>query len=173
MDERNDSVPLPAVLEQHYSELTKFLTQRLGCPTLARELIHDTYIRVRSLKQHPSLENPLAYLYRIVINLARDERRQAGRRAQHLNQDSNMEDLPDARPSIESEIDEHRELRLLQQAVDELPPRCREVFVLRKYHALEQALIAERLGISRSMVEKHLRKGLVYCRQRVKELGGS
>jgi len=48
----------------------------------------------------------------------------------------------------------------LVEAVNTLPPRCRAVFILRKFENLSQAEIAERLGISRNMVEKHLRHAL-------------
>jgi RNA polymerase sigma factor (sigma-70 family) len=58
-------------------------------------------------------------------------------------------------------------LALLAAAMDELPPRCREVFVLRQVEQLDQAEIARRLCISRNMVEKHLRKALLHCRARV------
>ncbi|BCA56576.1 RNA polymerase sigma factor FecI [Nitrospira sp. KM1] len=172
MDDQH-SLPLPATIERHYSELTAFLTRKLGCPTLAAELVHEAYIRVRNVGTKASIDNPLAYLYRIVHNLAKDHRRGLLRRASHISDESVPENIADERPNIEVHLDEQRRMAMLQQAVNELPPRCREVFELRKYHSMEQDAIAEHLGISRSMVEKHLRKALLYCRQRVQELSGS
>ncbi len=52
------------------------------------------------------------------------------------------------------------QLVLAQSAIDELTPRVREVFELRKVYGLKQREIAERLGISQSTVEKHIAKGL-------------
>jgi len=172
MDEQ-PSLSLQTTVEQHYGELTNFLTRKVGCPSLAAELVHEAYIRVRNLNGAPSVDNPLAYLYRIVINLAKDHQRKTVRRAQHVSQDPIPDEIADDRPNVEVHLDEQRRLAMLQRAVNELPPRCREVFELRKYHAMEQDAIAEHLGITRSMVEKHLRKALLYCRQRVQELSGS
>lgn len=50
--------------------------------------------------------------------------------------------------------------RGVYDAINNLPPRCREVFVLRRFHDLSPDDIAKRLGISRNMVEKHLRSAL-------------
>ena len=79
------------------------------------------------------------------------------------------EEVPDRSPSAETRIDARERLAILAGAVEELPPRCREVFMLRKVEGLDQAEIARRLGISRNMVEKHLRKALLVCAARLKE----
>jgi RNA polymerase sigma-70 factor (ECF subfamily) len=55
--------------------------------------------------------------------------------------------------------------------VDRLPPLCRRVFVLRKVFKLTHAEISEVLGVSHSTIEKHVAKGLVRCRDYLRELG--
>lgn len=44
--------------------------------------------------------------------------------------------------------------------MQQLPPRCRQVFIMRRFGGLHQEEIARRLGISRNMVEKHMRLAL-------------
>ncbi len=56
-------------------------------------------------------------------------------------------------------------------AVERLPPVCRRVFVLRKVHKLSHTEISEVLGLSESTIEKHVAKGLVRCREYLRELG--
>jgi RNA polymerase sigma factor (sigma-70 family) len=53
---------------------------------------------------------------------------------------------------------------LLYAAIEALPPKCRQVFIMRRFHDLSQDEIARRLGVSRNMVEKHLRLALERCR---------
>jgi RNA polymerase sigma-70 factor (ECF subfamily) len=55
-------------------------------------------------------------------------------------------------------------LRTLAQAIESLPPRCRDVFVLHKIHEWPQAQVAAHLGISIKTVEKHMRTALACCR---------
>jgi DNA-directed RNA polymerase specialized sigma24 family protein len=55
--------------------------------------------------------------------------------------------------------------------VDRLPPLCRRVFVLRKVYKLSHTEIAEVLGVSHSTIEKHVAKGLLRCRDYLREKG--
>jgi DNA-binding transcriptional ArsR family regulator len=45
------------------------------------------------------------------------------------------------------------------------------VFVLRKVYKLSHAEIAEVLGVSHSTIEKHVAKGLMRCREYLREHG--
>jgi RNA polymerase sigma factor (sigma-70 family) len=49
-------------------------------------------------------------------------------------------------------------------AIDALPSRCREAFVLNRIHGLSHEEVARQMGISRSAVEKHVMRGLHACR---------
>jgi DNA-directed RNA polymerase specialized sigma24 family protein len=52
-----------------------------------------------------------------------------------------------------------------------LPPLCRRVFVLRKVYRLSHDEIAEVLGVSHSTIEKHVAKGLIRCRDYLRDAG--
>jgi RNA polymerase sigma-70 factor (ECF subfamily) len=52
------------------------------------------------------------------------------------------------------------ELRKLQAALDQLPPRCREAFVLGKIEGLSGQEIAIRMGVTESAVSRHLALGV-------------
>jgi RNA polymerase sigma-70 factor (ECF subfamily) len=45
------------------------------------------------------------------------------------------------------------------------------VFVLRKVYQLSHAEIAQELGLSHSTIEKHVAKGLLRCRDKLRSLG--
>ena len=50
--------------------------------------------------------------------------------------------------------------RKLEAALDDLPARCRETFVLRKIDELSQREVAKKMGISEATVEKHMVKAM-------------
>ncbi|MGH8366261.1 MAG: sigma factor-like helix-turn-helix DNA-binding protein, partial [Pseudomonas sp.] len=60
-------------------------------------------------------------------------------------------------------------LEMLERALAELPPLCRDSFLLRKLDGLSHLQIAERLGISRALVEKHIVNAMKHCRARMRE----
>src|SRR3546814_1597359 len=53
-----------------------------------------------------------------------------------------------------------QELARLEAALDDLPARCRETFVLRKIDGLSQRETAEKLGVSEATVEKQMVKAM-------------
>jgi RNA polymerase sigma-70 factor (ECF subfamily) len=56
---------------------------------------------------------------------------------------------------------------LLDDAISELPEKCRNVFVLSRYEGLSHLEIAQRLGISNKTVENHISKALRVLRSKV------
>ena len=64
------------------------------------------------------------------------------------------------RESLESELLRDERNRLIQEAIDRLPPQCRAAFTLRVFHECSYKEVAERLGISAKTVEKHIARGL-------------
>jgi len=161
----HDSSTLSGFVEYYYGELVGYFTKKLGSSSLASEVIHETYLRVGTVRQHLSIKNPRAYLYRMANNLATDLYRKEQIRAKHIIAEPLEEYIPYEAPSAYQEVEGRERLTLLLQAIDELPPRCREVLIMRKFKEMEYQEIAQQLGISRNMVEKHLRKALQYCRQ--------
>jgi RNA polymerase sigma-70 factor (ECF subfamily) len=54
-----------------------------------------------------------------------------------------------------------QELARVAKALEGLPPRCRAAFELHRFGNLSYAQIAHRMGISISMVEKHVAEALL------------
>lgn len=58
----------------------------------------------------------------------------------------------------------------LKLAVSELPPRCRQVFVMHKFKHYTYSQIMTELNIAESTVLKHIIKAMEHCRKRLEEL---
>lgn len=65
----------------------------------------------------------------------------------------------------ESNLAAKQELAIVFQRIDSLPPRCKQAFVLYRLKNLSYQQIAEEMGISVSMVEKHLINAMAACRK--------
>lgn len=169
MNAKENPFKLSDVVEVYYNELVAYFTKKHGSSSLASEIVHETYLRVRRARIHFHIENPRAYLYRAATNLATDLFRKDQIRSNYVTSESPHEHIQDQAPSADTVVAAKERLALLRRIVDELPPRCREVFILRKFEELEYEDIARQMGISRNMVEKHLRKALQYCRIRLEQ----
>lgn len=156
------------VLESYYRELVSFLCARLGNRQAAEDVAHDAYIRVLERTGGNDIEHPRAFLYRTALNLVID-----GHRRGLLRQAEPLEVLDtDERffsPAPSQNMDLNQRLDLMQRALAELSQPCRECFLLRKLDGLSHPQIAERLGVSRSLVEKHIVNAMKHCRVRMRE----
>ena len=166
---RSPGESLSSAVQRHYEELQRFLTRKIGCPSLAADIIQDLWIKLRLGQPAGDIRYPRAYLFRVASNLAIDRIRQEKSRARIVGPMEEGDDAPSDQPSAETQMDYHQRLAILQRAIDELPPRCRDVFLLHKFAGLSHLEIASRLGLARTTVEQHVMRGLAHCRMRMKE----
>ncbi len=154
-------------MEIYYRELVRFLSAKLGDRQVAADVAHDAYLRVMERAGQEQIASPRAFLYRTALNLVIDEhRRNSLRRTENL--DVLDQDEQFFSPSPHRSLAQDQRLELLQRALDELPPMCRDAFLLRKLEGLSHDEIAERLSISQSLVEKHIVNAMKHCRVRMK-----
>ncbi|MDC7784863.1 RNA polymerase sigma factor [Rhodoplanes sp. TEM] len=158
--------PLLAAVVAHYDELTAYVQRKVGCPAAAADIMQETCLRL-VLSAGAAVDNPRAYLYRVAGNLATDHLRSGRVRDRTLVVGPVPDTVADSRADAERVLLARQRLAVIARAVEELPPRCRQVFVMRRFDDLDQGEIATRLGISRNMVEKHLRHALAHCARRL------
>jgi len=149
-----------------YGELRSFALRKVGCVSVAEELVQEACLRL-SATDSGKIQNPRAFLFHVIGNLIIDYRRREQTRARHEAFVAPDYECVDEAVDVEGQIGARQELALLSEAIKELPPRCRECFVLRRLQNLSQSEIAARLGITRGMVERHLRHAAVYCARRL------
>lgn len=153
---------------EHGEELQRYLTRRLNCAQTAADLTQEVFVRLMRSETAGTVENPRAYLYRIASNLLADHFRGVKRRAD-VAVTPLWEAVADEAPSPERAVLTRDELRRLERAIEELPPRQRDVMLLHKFDGLSYEAIAERLGIAKNTVMVHMMRALAHCRERLSE----
>ena len=156
------------LISRYSEELTAFARSQCRDKSHAEDIVHDTYLRYRKAAESVEIKNVRAFLYRIARNLIIDHARSSIRRQEkQAVLQSHFQNLQGDYEERESLIQQRQ--ALLKELVAELPQKCREVFILHKLKRLKHEEIAERLGISKSTVEKHVIKGLRHCRAGLKK----
>lgn len=158
------------IYREYCNELRKFLFSRLRCSEDAADVVQDAFVRVLMLGDDYEIQHPRGLLYRTALNLTVDRLRSRSARPDCTADFALAEDLAAEEPDPESVLDMQQRLQILQEAIAELPPKCRTVFMMHKFENLSYNEISASLGISRNMVEKHIIKALAYCRKRLDEL---
>lgn len=166
------------VLERYHRELLNFLTRQVKDRDTAADLAQESYVRVLSVQSSgQTVMDMRALLYRTARNLVIDQHRRSEVR-RHDDLGAIPEDQHPSAPQHlqpEEALASAQVIRAYVAAIEALPARCREAFVLHVFDELSHAQIAQHMGISVSMVEKHVVRGMVACKlceRRLREPAG-
>ncbi len=116
--------------QPHAHDIRQFLLRRLKYPETASDVLQDTFLRLMQSTPAAAIEHPRAWLFRIAANRVTDHLHHRQHRGDHLSDEEIRDDIPDARPFAETQIFTKQQVDFLKQAIAELPPKCREVFLL-------------------------------------------
>ena len=131
-----------------------------GAPD-ADDVAQDTCVRALDLPAPSNVRDPIRYLFRIARNLVIDRRRKRARDAL-LSESLAVLEYGSSDPADPERIlAGKQDLARVLSAIDSLPPRCREAFTLHRFGGLSYAAIARRMGVSTSMVEKHIAEAML------------
>ncbi len=175
-------VRLRPVFTRYYRELLHFLGRSVKDQHTAADLVQESYARVLvAQKNGEDIVDPRALLYRTARNLLIDRHRhdQVRRAAlgETVDTDEDEETLSQlaAPPAFEPEgaVASRQGVQALLTTIGELPVRCRQAFMLHKFEGLSHAEVAEEMGITVKMVEKHIKMGLQACRACLEQQAGT
>lgn len=160
---------LNRAIEAHYADIKAAVQRRGHSRGAASDIVHDLYIKLAEqpdvLKGKRSLR---AFLCRAAINLGIDRMRRA-QFEERLFSGTEVEALaiPAETAAPDHVLEVEARVAILRDAIGELPGRRRAVFILHRLHRLEPDQIAKKLNISRNMVDRHLRRALAHCLDRL------
>jgi RNA polymerase sigma-19 factor, ECF subfamily len=136
--------------------LHRYIRRFVGSSETAKEIVQEAFLR--TYRQRESVTTLRAFLFSTARNLAANEYRH-----RQIMERSALGDFGDSlvkSESLEAEFLRDERNRLIQEAIDRLPPQCRAAFTLRVFHQCSYKEVADRLGVSPRTVEKHIARGL-------------
>lgn len=149
---------------RYRNALVAYFLRHLGNREDAEDLTQEVFVRFAQQRAPEPIANFEAFLFRVAANLLRDRfrRNQTHHAQSHFPIDECAADQLGESPSEERVYEEQERLHAFLRALDELPPKCRTVFLLQRYEGMTYSAVAQQLGISVSMVEKHMMRALLH-----------
>ncbi len=127
------------------------------------DVVQESYLRIWKARTAQPIHSVRAFLFRVARNVALNlvDRQ----RISPIDTVRDLEALPvvEDGPNAAANTCAREELLLLARAIDSLPPRCREIVILRRIKNVSQREIAARLGISEKTVEVQVVRGIRRC----------
>ena len=120
------------------------------------DLVQESYVRVWLRQSKQPIASVRAFLFKVARHLALNSLRHERASPFLAVTEITASRVVEERPGPADQACTHEELDLLFAAIDALPARCREVYILRKLRGLSQKEIARELGISEQTVETQI-----------------
>ncbi len=143
--------------------LRAYLRRRF--PTLGEvdDVVQESYLKLLHQRTAGNFRFARGMLFTVARNLALDIFRRRRRAPFVADPGDAARQVAAEVPGIVEAVCLDQELALLAEAMATLPPRCREVLTLRKFHGLSHREIAVRLGLSERRVNHELGTGIRRC----------
>jgi RNA polymerase sigma factor (sigma-70 family) len=163
-----DRLDTPQFVERYRGPLMRYFSRRGVDAPRREDLMQETFARLFGLADRAHVLNPEAYLFQIAASVMTDHFRhaQSHRDAAHVPMESVT---PVAEVLTPDRVLEGKEaLARVREALGELKPKTREMFLLNRWDGLSYTQIAVRFGVSPSAVEKHMIKAIAHLHKRLK-----
>ncbi|KIO47874.1 sigma-70 family RNA polymerase sigma factor [Nitrosospira sp. NpAV] len=158
--------PLNAFLA-YYNELVGTWTRKLRNRHDAEDVAHDAVLQMLEVEGATILQ-PRAYLHQTARNVVTDAyRRSVAHETVPLD---TIDDTATGDHDPVAMLCATEMVHALEGALNELPLKCRQVFVWQRLDGLTQSEIALRLNISKNMVEKYMIRTMRHLRVRLAAL---
>ncbi|MCL3780953.1 RNA polymerase sigma-70 factor [Prolixibacteraceae bacterium JC049] len=150
------------LFEKYYVTLCFFANKYINDMDQARSLVQglfvDMWVKRDDLKVNDSLKS---YLYKATKNRAIDFIRK-----QNAKPESSSYELPECHVPFHDLVEEAELNEKINDAINSLPEKCKEVFILSRYEEMKYTEIAQMLQISVKTVEMQM--GIALKKIRVK-----
>ncbi len=158
-------------VKPHEPALRAYLKSRFSDVHDIDDLVQESYLRVLEARKHGRISSVKAYLFATARNAALTILRRP-----HIFSDKTVTDFPalcvmEEGMDVAERASINQEVALLTDAIDSLPGRCREIFILRKLKGVSQKEIAARLGISDQTVQVQVSRGIKKCADYLRQQG--
>jgi RNA polymerase sigma-70 factor (ECF subfamily) len=159
-------VDFHSLFERHSPDVYRFALYLSGDPSLAEEIVQETFVRAWVMPGEVCGGTVKAYLLTIARNLYRAERKRAARQV-GLNAT-----LPDPKPGPEAVAWGRLELDAVFEALQALPEADRAALLMHVQDGLPYAAIASALGLSIAAIKVKVHRARIKLRRMCDPKGG-
>lgn len=163
---RGNEKAFEIIFNKYYRSLCLFSKQLLNDDELAEETVQDVFVKIWEKRLSITIDTSLQqYLFRAVRNHCFNQLQHnkiKNRYAEKVLKDSETEIKSEEyflEPDLKNKIEE---------AINSLPPKRKEIFRLSREEGLKYKEIADQLGISVKTVEAQMGLALKYLREKLK-----
>lgn len=156
------------LFREEYKPLVYFALKYVKDMETARELVQESFLSLWERKHTINPAKPVrSYMFTTVHNRCLNHLRDTNKFSASLLEIENLLEMQE--PGNHDQLVAAELKERIDRAVEELPEKCREIFILNRFENLKYAEIAKKLDISVKTVEAQMSKALQHMRERLSE----
>jgi RNA polymerase sigma-70 factor, ECF subfamily len=173
--QEGDVYAFDLIVRRYKDQLLNFAYRFLGNLEEAEDVVQETFLRLyKNKKAYRQIAKFSTWLYTITSNLAKTELRKRKRRKLISISDMGYEDkeyeIEDQGANTERDVDSSINERIIQQAIQELSPRFREVIILRDVQELSYEEVGEVLKIPLGTVKSRVNRARIKLQSKLQPI---
>lgn len=153
----------------YFTPLCSFAQKYIHDIDEAKDIVHNVFINLWNKREEIDLNTSLkSYLFQGVhnrsLNYIRDHKKIV--QFDTLQSEGEIGNYIESKDHLESEEAEGR----INRALDDLPDKCKEIFLMNRFDGLKYREVAEKLDISIKTVETQMSRALKTLRERLSDM---
>ncbi|MBI5380601.1 MAG: sigma-70 family RNA polymerase sigma factor [Opitutae bacterium] len=158
-------------VQPYGAELKAYLRGAFPAVRDVDDVVQESYVRIWKARAAHPIRSARAFLFQVARHVALNlvDRQ----RISPVFTVGDLAALPviEDKPGVAESTEQQERLAFLVEALATLPPRCREITILRKLKGMPQKEVAELLGISERTVEEQVARGVRRCEDFLRKRG--
>ncbi len=153
------------LFKEYFDWLCNYIFKLSGNRSLSKDIVQETMMRIWEKKHQITIKESLkAYLFKschnqFLLQLRKDKKKH------DLLDKIRWDAIYDTYLEQKEDVQINSGLLKLEELIDKLPPKCKEIFIMNKLERRKYREIAEDMGISIKTVENHMSKALRIIRE--------
>jgi RNA polymerase sigma-70 factor (ECF subfamily) len=158
-------------VQPHGPLLKSYLRSKFPSVRDVEDLVQESYLRIWKARAAQPIQSAKAFLFKVARNLALNAVERQRVSPIEVVADLAAVAVLEEGPNAADAACTREEILLLADGIEALPPRCREIFILRRIKSVPQKEIALRLGISEQTVQVQVQRGVKHCAEFLRRHG--
>lgn len=167
---KQDKKRFEVFYKKYYRPLFTVAYRYVGNTEIAEEIVHDVFITIWNKADQLNIQSSMkSYLFRSIVNsslnhIKKEKTKSEKQSAYEIAVGQELDNVGDETNEVEEKL-----LKGLEDALELLPDKCKQVMYLSRFGKLKQQDIADQMEISIKTVKNHLTYGFKKLREHLEK----
>ncbi|NLP09465.1 sigma-70 family RNA polymerase sigma factor [bacterium] len=170
-----DIYAFDAIVNRYKDQLLNYAYRFLNNPEEAEDVVQETFLRIfRNKHAYREIAKFSTWVYTIAGNLAKTELRKRKRRKylylSDMGYDEKEYEIVDPSANTEKEVESLFQEKIIQKAIDELPPRFRQVILLVEIQELPYEEVSKIMRVPLGTVKSRVNRARLKLQAKLSDI---